>query len=228
MKLTAGFFDNVARSRTGLSRVINSGVPDKERETELQKDAIYAMLPAGIWRTLTILDCGCGVGRLTPWLASISKRATGIDWSPEMLTLARQHAGMMRVRFEQGDITLPDCTPQPGQFGCVFEWCVFIHILDDADWRIAVSNMRRMAKKYILYCDKVNDNAVVDYVNVRDIDTIIHEVEAGGEFALVKCGNFVGYEEDVFALLLFKRVQPHGETGTTTEAAPDGIGDVDS
>jgi hypothetical protein len=94
----------------------------------------------------------------------------------------------------------------PDKIGLAFQWCVFIHILNDDDWKAAVANMRR-ARRYILYCDKINDNATVDYVKVRSVPEIIAEVESSEEFQLEKIGQFVGYTEDEFALLLFHRVR---------------------
>ena len=88
-QMTKDFFDNVARSRTGWSRVINIGVSDKDAETSAQKRKIASML-GDEWKHLSVLDMGCGVGRLTGWFDGLAGTAHGVDWSPEMLKIARK------------------------------------------------------------------------------------------------------------------------------------------
>ncbi len=54
----------------------------------------------------TILDVGCGDGKILRYLAPRFDEVTGIDVSESMLTVARTHAresGVSYIQFEQGD-----------------------------------------------------------------------------------------------------------------------------
>ena len=56
-------------------------------------------------KALDVLDVGCGTGFLSLELAARGHRATGIDFAPAMLAIARQKAAerSLPVRFEEGD-----------------------------------------------------------------------------------------------------------------------------
>lgn len=208
-RLSPAFFNHVAKTRRGYHRVVNCSVPDPVRETEAQKKEIYKMLPRDAWKSFTILDVGCGVGRLTGWLSKISAGATGLDWSPEMLKIA--NSTYKDVKFMRGSLYDPALDLKGAPFGLTFTWCVFIHVLNDNDWMSAVANLCRWSAGKVLYCDKVNDNAIVDYVKVRPVERIVEEFARNG-YALSDQGKFVGYEEDVFALLLFEKEKDTNDT----------------
>ncbi|MEO6453141.1 MAG: class I SAM-dependent methyltransferase [Ginsengibacter sp.] len=53
----------------------------------------------------SILEIGCGTGKNTTWLADKSNHLTAIDFSEEMLQIARQKVTSENVHFEQADIT---------------------------------------------------------------------------------------------------------------------------
>jgi len=199
--MTPEFFNDVARSRMGWSRVVNILVKDKDEETKRQEVVILSMLED--WSQLRVLDMGCGVGRLTPWFNEIAD-AEGVDWSSEMLAVARTNNPGME--FHHGALTDPILPNQfPDKFDLTFQWCVFLHITNKEEWQQAIKNMRDLSRKYILYCDKVNSNAVVDYVRVYTPDEIIDEVESTGEFALMKRVEHWCPPEDMFELFLFER-----------------------
>ena len=204
--MTPSFFDEVARGRDGLSRVINSGVPDKDAETAAQKAAILQMFDAAEWPTLSFVDCGCGVGRLTPWLAKVGRQAVGLDWSDEMLRAASLGEAAPELEYRKANIGAFPSDAIKGQMDVAFTWCVMIHLTDDAAWRNACANMRAWARESVLYCDKVNDNATVDYVKVRDVGTIMGQFDEAHGFRLARAHKFVGYPEDEFALLRFDRI----------------------
>ncbi len=78
----------------------------------------------------TVLDVGCGPGRLTRAIGARVQRATGLDVSTEMLALARRHHGeRTNLDWVQGDGTslrpLPDAS-----FDAVISHVVFQHIPD--------------------------------------------------------------------------------------------------
>ena len=52
-----------------------------------------------------ILEIGCGTGKNTQWLVNKCRYLTAIDFSPEMLKIAREKITDDRVQFTQADIT---------------------------------------------------------------------------------------------------------------------------
>lgn len=55
----------------------------------------------------TVLDIGCGIGRLTKWIAPLCDHAIGLDVSQEMLKIARARlAAIPNVRFKRLPISL--------------------------------------------------------------------------------------------------------------------------
>jgi SAM-dependent methyltransferase len=73
-------------------------------EGERDLDRILGMFGLSVEPTDTVLDIGCGVGRLTRPLASRASHAYGIDISAEMLERAqRHHADLRNVEWLHGD-----------------------------------------------------------------------------------------------------------------------------
>jgi SAM-dependent methyltransferase len=74
-----------------------------------------------------VADVGCGPGRVTAFLDSLGLRASGIDLSPQMISVARRsHPGL---RFEVGSmlaLDLPD-----GALGGLLAWYSVIHVPDE-------------------------------------------------------------------------------------------------
>lgn len=65
------------------------------------------LLPPAPRRALTVLDLGCGVGRLTGDLAALAGKAIGVDPVAEMLALAPAHPGVIYRRLEDPAGPLP-------------------------------------------------------------------------------------------------------------------------
>jgi ubiquinone/menaquinone biosynthesis C-methylase UbiE len=70
----------------------------------------------GAGKVQTLLDLGTGTGRMLELLGPLAARVTGIDQSPQMLSVARdriERAGLRNVQLRQGDIYAapvePDC-----------------------------------------------------------------------------------------------------------------------
>ncbi|MEO8378856.1 MAG: class I SAM-dependent methyltransferase [Acidobacteriota bacterium] len=93
----------------------------------------------------SVLDFGCGVGRLTLPLARRASKVTGCDIAPTMLAHARDNAiaaGITNVSFLQSDALagLPE-----GQFEFVCSLLVLQHIPPEAGYTILRSLLRLLA-----------------------------------------------------------------------------------
>jgi ubiquinone/menaquinone biosynthesis C-methylase UbiE len=55
----------------------------------------------------SILEIGCGTGKNTEWLSGKCERLTAVDFSMEMLQIAREKIKSEKIIFRQADITLP-------------------------------------------------------------------------------------------------------------------------
>lgn len=179
-KLDAKHWDARCKRMPGYQSVIGSAYPRMESlaETHRQKEYILE-LPSreGLgfdWRRwvlethndgtpyrksqvsdcdMVVLDVGCGMGRLTIWLAELAKDVVGLDWSIEMLK--RANRSFPDMKFVLGDASDSEMFDE-GQFDMTFMWNVFSHITDENDWTAAVENMRRWASSYAVFVDAID------------------------------------------------------------------------
>jgi len=77
----------------------------------------------------TALDVGCGAGLLTEPLARLGARVSGIDASPELIAVAREHAAAMglAIDYHAGDVQELD-----GRFDLLTCLEVIEHVADPA------------------------------------------------------------------------------------------------
>jgi 2-polyprenyl-6-hydroxyphenyl methylase/3-demethylubiquinone-9 3-methyltransferase len=77
----------------------------------------------------TALDVGCGAGLLAEPLARLGAKVTGIDASPEVIAVARDHAAAsgLAIDYRAGDVQDLD-----GQFDLVTSLEVIEHVADPA------------------------------------------------------------------------------------------------
>ena len=93
--------------------------------------------------TDTVLDIGCGVGRLTRALATRAERVYGLDVSREMLRLAREHNPQLKnVEWVHGDGASLRGIEDRSVDGC-FSHVVFQHIPDP---KITLAYVRDMGR----------------------------------------------------------------------------------
>lgn len=90
-----------------------------------EDDCLDALLPDLAGRT--VLDLGCGVGRLLPRLALAAERVVGVDLAPGMLDRARKRiAGLGNAEVRLGGVDAVDL--QDGSVDVVVCFGVFEHV----------------------------------------------------------------------------------------------------
>lgn len=52
-----------------------------------------------------VIEIGCGTGKNTEWLAAISKKIIAIDFSSEMIAIAKKKVNQHHVKFIEADIS---------------------------------------------------------------------------------------------------------------------------
>jgi 2-polyprenyl-6-hydroxyphenyl methylase/3-demethylubiquinone-9 3-methyltransferase len=81
----------------------------------------------------TALDVGCGAGLLTEPLARLGAKVTGIDASPEVIAVARDHAeGQSLLEGLSLDYRVGDVQELDGQFDLITAMEVIEHVADPA------------------------------------------------------------------------------------------------
>jgi cyclopropane fatty-acyl-phospholipid synthase-like methyltransferase len=91
------------------------------------------------------LELGCGIGRLSRYLAEHGLRATGVDFSPVAIAKAKEKAGhaVVRPEFLVDDVT--HLNALSGPFDVSFDVGCF-HCLDPEGQRAYVSEVSRLLK----------------------------------------------------------------------------------
>jgi SAM-dependent methyltransferase len=125
---TTSFWDRVARL-PGLSAVTDyqpTETPWARYVTALHLRALHKELRLA--RDARVLDFGCGVGRISDWLAPRVAEVIGVDSSAEMIATASRRCPHRNVRLHhlQGD---PRALPWRDLDAAVAVW-VLQHILD--------------------------------------------------------------------------------------------------
>jgi 2-polyprenyl-6-hydroxyphenyl methylase/3-demethylubiquinone-9 3-methyltransferase len=102
----------------------------------------------------TALDVGCGAGLLTEPLARLGASVTGIDASPEVIAVAREHAEAMAlaIDYRAGDVQEFQC-----QFDLVTAMEVVEHVADPSTFLKALA--RRLAPGGLLILSTPNATA---------------------------------------------------------------------
>jgi ubiquinone/menaquinone biosynthesis C-methylase UbiE len=114
-------YDTVAASYADQVRDLLSQTPYERAVLTLFRDLVQA---AGGGR---VADVGCGPGRIAAYLGELGLDVSGIDLSPEMISIARRDHPSLR--FEVGSMTELDL-PDASMAGLV-AWYSLIHVPDD-------------------------------------------------------------------------------------------------
>ena len=122
------------------------GKPDAERfwnSGEEVVDHILDLLGVELRPTDTVVEIGCGVGRLTRVLAARTSKVFALDISERMLELAKEHnPELTNVTWLHGDGSSLASVPSASATVC-FSHVVFQHITDPA---ITLEYVREMGR----------------------------------------------------------------------------------
>ena|SRR5689334_5199194 len=99
----------------------------------------------------TALDVGCGAGLLAEPLARLGAKVTGIDATPAVIAVAREHAAAMALDI---DYRVGDVQELEGQFDLVTCMEVIEHVADPADFVEALA--KRLAPGGLLIMSTPN------------------------------------------------------------------------
>ena len=97
------------------------------------------------------LDVGCGAGLLTEPLARLGAAITGIDASPEVIAVAREHAAKISLQI---DYRVGDVQELEGQFELITAMEVIEHVADPAPFVTALA--KRLAPDGLLVMSTPN------------------------------------------------------------------------
>lgn len=97
------------------------------------------------------LDVGCGAGLLAEPLARLGAKVTGIDASPEVVAVARDHASAMGLEI---DYRVGDVQELEGQFDLITSMEVIEHVVDPAAFVKALA--QRLATNGLLVMSTPN------------------------------------------------------------------------
>lgn len=124
-------------SSSQLIEYWDSTVSSKEFRHPLPKAAIDQYFPKGG----TVLDMGCGYGRLAATLADLGFKVSGTDTSPAMLEKARRDVPNCDFRHCQNELTWQDNT-----FDAVLLVTLLTSVPLDLEQRKIMSELRRVMK----------------------------------------------------------------------------------
>lgn len=107
-KQSVEYWDTVAASSDADARdaVLCGFRSERAFDEAGREDARHLILPF-VSEKDTVLDVGCGLGRLLKWAAASCRRAIGVDVSKEMLSRARHRLrGLRNVHLKRLPLTL--------------------------------------------------------------------------------------------------------------------------
>lgn len=125
--------------------------------SDRQSDLIWEIL--SLKQELSVLELGCGYGRITNRLAEKGAQVTGLDISPILLKEAEADAAKREVNVEYvlGDMR---SLPWRDRFDAAFLWYTTFGYFDDADnervLREAASALRKGGRLLIDYPNRVD------------------------------------------------------------------------
>lgn len=147
-------------------------------KSELQKFELVYSLPGAIWtvdkapKDLTnlldsgfitppgrVLDIGCGEGNYSLYLAKRGFDVTGLDFSPNGLSIAMLNARKARAKINFVLQDLREVKPLPQGYDFAFEWAIMHHIPFDErkSYLERVANSLKQKGKYLSVSWNIKD-----------------------------------------------------------------------
>lgn len=131
-------------------------------------------------RGRSVLDFGCGVGRLAPVLQAVGLQYTGVDVSPVAIEQAR--TAYPEAKFEVADVV---SHASHRRFDLVVIHSVLLHLVRDADWFAALEFVSRALRDdgHLILHDTLPEVAPQEqpsHVNFRTLRTYRDEMEKTG------------------------------------------------
>ena len=111
-----------SRIRADFARIAAVSAATDEGSTPLDH-LLLSFVPPDCRR---LLDLGCGTGRLTRMLAARADEVTAVDFSPEMLRVARERSRGGAIRYVEADVL--DLPHGLGSFDCVISVNLLHHL----------------------------------------------------------------------------------------------------
>jgi SAM-dependent methyltransferase len=177
------------------------GASEEEIRASGTGDVVREFLPRVLdYPHDSVLEIGCGFGRMTREISSYAKTVWGIDISPSLVELARKRVDTQRVRIVEGDGMTLNGIPD-GIFDVVFEYIVFQHISSE---QVIINYIREA-------CKKLKDGGVM-VMHGRDVPTGIQGESLGNTWHGCRLGPDLvrkAIEPTEFAIVL--------EEGVATE-----------
>ena len=115
------------------------------------QDASFDLLEDMIADNSTLLDAGCGTGRLAFKLASKCQKIVGIDLSERNINVAKSNllkSSLQNIEFHHADINKFNVKP-----GTLFDYAVIsyaIHEMKEGDRKLTLDSLSEMAKEIII------------------------------------------------------------------------------
>jgi len=175
------YWETMATEEIGNDKVMNRGWSSKHQQA-MHEEQVAAIQALNIIQGKSVLDIGCGIGRLSNELLKLGATSLhGLDISPEMLSIAQEQCeDFTNTTWEPCDLT-KGIPHEDGAFDVVFEWSVLLHILDDTNFESILGEMARVASKYvILGMDHPDLQQETDYYKRRTRDHHIDTLEDAG------------------------------------------------
>lgn len=194
-------------TREGLHAVFTTrwSQEDCEAVNAMQQQLIFSSLPN--IANFTVLDLGCGIGRLTASLGERAKRVVGIDVSAQMLrraqTQAATQSSIALIQASAGFLPFRDVS-----FDVIIASYVLQHILDDTLFDCAVGEIARVLRPggLALLVDALGDQYA------RPANSIVTVIRTWSQYAsLMKPAfqlldrRFFRCVEDDYTLMLWER-----------------------
>lgn len=125
------------------------------------------LIPTGARPPLTVLDLGCGVGRLTGDLAALAGRAIGVDPVGEMLALAPPGTGVSYRQLEDPSGPLPLAT---GEADVAFT-CLVLGGLPEAALAHVSDELQRVLAPggLLMLAESVSEQPAADHWTFRTV-----------------------------------------------------------